>query len=156
MLQEQEAAIKAIDQDIDFVILELRWDECHVELAIIDSPLAPGLPSEGTVAGFFPLVMKKGSIIYRTRNGRTHIEPLILAPVVLRESCSADELWRALEQKMSSAAKDLLQRAEYTGILLGHDSHRASFVMITLDWPPKAPGSSLCLRVAPCISCICA
>ena len=99
VLQEQEAAIKAIDQDIDFVILELRWDESHVELAIPDSPLSPGLPSESTVAGFFPLVMKKGSIIYRTRNGRTHNVLLILAPVALRESCSADELWRALEQK---------------------------------------------------------
>ena len=49
VLQEQEAAIKAIDQDIDLAILELRWDESHVELAILDSPLAIALPSESTV-----------------------------------------------------------------------------------------------------------
>ena len=96
--------------------------------------------------------MKKGNIIYWTRNGQTHIEPLILAPVVLRESSSADELWRALEQHIFVAAKALLQSAEYTGIILDTIATEQTFVMSTLDWPPKNPGVSSFLRVAPCIS----
>ena len=90
-LEAQASKIAAIQPDgVQYLLLELRWDETHVELTVPESPLAPGLPSASTISGFFPLVMLKGSLVWKVDGLPERREPLVLAPVVLREPCCAE------------------------------------------------------------------
>ena len=88
--------------------------------------------------------MLKGSLIYKVKGRATvAVEPLVLAPVVLRDSCSAVELWRAINLRMPSEVKSLMDHASHVGVLLGHDSHRANLRYIDASLATKEPEHSM-------------
>lgn len=130
-------------ESLDYGILELRWDETQTPVSVPEAPLAPGLPSDDTVAGYFPVVMIKGSLIYKKKGCDVLVEPLILGPMVLRESCSADELWRAIKTRLPPEVRRLLSQCDHVGILMGHDSHRANLRYVDASLATKEPDDTM-------------
>lgn len=111
---------------LEYSMCELRFDETHMEFAVPGPELCPGVPGYLQV-GFWPLLMLKGSLIWKEPTvAKEHVQPLVLPPAILPVSCTAEALWGAVHEQLPFTWQQLAEEAELVGILLGHDSHKAN------------------------------
>ena len=102
------------------MIVEVRWDETHVEIAIPEPPLIAGMTSDSTLSGYWPLVMLKGNVILKFADADSaRCEPLVFPPAILAESCTAEEIGQALQTKLPQCLQQV-RAAQNAAYILGH------------------------------------
>lgn len=141
-IAEMRSRIDALNtEDLDWSVIELRWDETHVEVAVPEPELAAGIPSSNFQYGFFPFMMMKGSLQWQRPGQDAPIsEPLVVPPAVLARSCTTEEVQQALRAKLPMELTRVPARCGLLGILLGHDSHSANLKFVSMLINMRADG----------------
>ena len=163
----QKSMTAIFKKQLDMMVVEMRWDETHVEVAIPEPPLADGIPSDKFQHGCFPLVISKGTLVWQEAgSSELQTQPIVVPPAILSQSCTTEELEQALQDKLPKSLAEMQANSALVAIILGHDSHTANIKYVKKLINTRAEGvyvlssrcamhqTQICLKDAYTLPCI--